>query len=203
MEIKLDGVGKRFNKDWIFRHLSFIVENGSALAVQGHNGSGKSTFLKLLLGYVVPSEGSIIYGLDKTDPPYKSIGFASPYLDLFEDLTLSETLDFNASFKGFIDGYKTVDILEKLGFEKIGDRLLRNFSSGMLQRVKLALAIFGDVELILLDEPCSNLDKKGIDWYNNQILNYKKDRTIVVCSNQQEEEFSFCTKSINIQDFKV
>ena len=93
------------------------------------------------------------------------------------------------------------EIIQLLGLEKSRQKEIRNFSSGMKQRLKLALAILSDVPCVLLDEPCSNLDRQGIAWYQELLSKYTLNRTLIICSNQ-EYEYEICDKSISIMDYK-
>jgi ABC-type multidrug transport system ATPase subunit len=204
MEISLKNVGRRFNKEWIFRSLSYEFSGGKKYAILGPNGSGKSTLLSLILGNLSPSEGMVKYHNQKEIPVehiYKNLSFAAPYLDLIEDFTLEETISFHFKFKTFYPGYNFEKILDLLGLVKAQDKALKHFSSGMKQRTKLALACCTDAPILLLDEPVSNLDQQGISWYLDLIDRFTNDKLVIIGSNQ-EIEYSFCDHTLQITDFK-
>jgi ABC-type multidrug transport system ATPase subunit len=203
MKISLKNVGRRFNKEWIFKNISCDFSNKS-YAILGPNGSGKSTFLSIILGNLTPSEGEIFYNQDKevaVENIYKYISFAAPYLDLIEEFTLQETIEFHFNFKKFAYGLNTNSIIDLLGLTKSKDKALKHFSSGMKQRTKLALACCADTPILILDEPTSNLDVQGIDWYLELMENFSRDKTILIGSNQNHE-YSFCTEQLKITDYK-
>jgi ABC-type multidrug transport system ATPase subunit len=123
-------------------------------------------------------------------------------LELVEEYTLTELIEHCAVYKPFLHDLNAKDIIEIAELKHAENKHLKNYSSGMKQRVKLAVAILADCPLLLLDEPASNLDKNAIDWYNQLITKYASAKTIVVCSNSVKEEFSFCTKELNVMDYK-
>lgn len=205
MEISLKNIGRRFNKEWIFKGIDFSFISKNNYAVLGPNGSGKSTLLSVVLGGLTPSEGDISYANPEqiqVEDIYEHISFAAPYLDLVEEFTLQETIDFHFQFKTYADGLNATAVLELLGLEKAQDKALKHFSSGMKQRTKLALACCANTPILILDEPTSNLDTQGIDWYLELIQNYAKNKMIIVGSNQ-EHEYSFCREKLNISDYKT
>ena len=116
-------------------------------------------------------------------------------------MTVREFLDFHKGFKPFLPGVTTDTIISTIGLEKAVNKQIRYYSSGMKQRVKLAQCIFSDTAIVLLDEPCTNLDKAGIELYDSLINAYCKNRLVVVSSND-EEEYKFCQLKINISDYK-
>lgn len=209
MKISLTNTGKRFNRDWIFRNLSYQFTEGNAYAITGPNGSGKSTLLQVIGGAMVASEGKIDYELPvngsqhSTDPEkaFQYISISAPYLELVEEMTAKEFLSFHAQFKPFIAAFTIDAILEKVGLKQAADKQIRYFSSGMKQRVKLAQAIFSDVPCVLLDEPCTNLDAKGIALYQQLIDEYCLEKLVIVSSND-ENEYGFCREILNIGDYK-
>jgi ABC-type multidrug transport system ATPase subunit len=204
MKIKLAGSGKRFNREWIFRDASLEFSSGTAYAITGPNGSGKSTLLQCIGGMLQLSEGSIEFSEQTIIPPesaYKQISFCAPYLDVIEEMTLVEFLAFHSSFKKFLPGVDTDSIIEILELKSAAGKQIRFYSSGMKQRVKLAQAFFSDTSVILLDEPCSNLDAKGIALYHSLVEGYGKDRILIVCSNDAVE-YSFCEQVYSIMDYK-
>lgn len=204
MEIILKKVGRRFNKEWIFKNIDYTFAQGKRYAILGPNGSGKSTLLSVLLGSLTPSEGELTYHNPKeirVEEIYQYISFAAPYLDLVEEFTLQETINFHFQFKDYADGLNAESVLELLGLEKSQDKALKHFSSGMKQRTKLALACCAATPLLILDEPTSNLDTQGIDWYLNLVEQYATSKMIIVGSNQQHE-YSFCNNQLSIADYK-
>lgn len=205
MRIALKDAGRRFNREWVFRNFSYEFNSAGKYAVLGPNGSGKSTLLSVILGNLSPSEGSIDYSDGKEIPVtqiYTRLSFAAPYVDLVEEFTLQETIDFHFKFKGFYPGLDAAGLMEILGLARSQDKALKYFSSGMKQRTKLVLACCTDSPLLLLDEPTSNLDKQGIDWYHELISKFTSDKLVVVGSNQ-ENEYSFCDNLIKITDYKA
>jgi len=205
MTISLSDAGKRYNRDWIFRHLHYTFEPGQSYAIIGPNGSGKSTLLQALSGSMMLNEGSAQYAIGNrqlaNDSVYRHVSICAPYLEVVEEMTLKEFLDFHHGFKPFLPGISNDFIITTLGLEKAVNKQIRYYSSGMKQRVKLGQCIFSDTPLVLLDERCTNLDAAGIELYHSLIENYCKDRLVVVSSND-EVEYQFCRSRINMNDFK-
>ncbi len=205
MKIDLTNVGKRYNREWIFRNLTFSFDIYKRYAITGPNGSGKSTLLQVIAGYTFYSEGEIKHSIfNKEIPPdkvYKNLSFSAPYLDLIEEMTLIEFFNFHDKMKGWISTLDTRQIIILLRLEKSAHKQIRNFSSGMKQRVKLAQAIFSDVPAVLLDEPTTNLDEEGIQLYNFLIEKYCEKRLVIISSNN-EMEYSFCEEMIDMMDYK-
>jgi ABC-type multidrug transport system ATPase subunit len=202
MEISATNIAKQYGNQWVFRHFSFQIDAGEKVAVLGRNGSGKSTLMQILCGFVSVNEGDLFWK-NKNKPIarqeiFKHLHLASPAMQLNLLFTLKETLLFQAKFKPWQKGLQEKDLALLLGLEKHLDKTLTHFSSGMLQRVKLGLAIFSDTPLLLLDEPCANLDAESVDWYQNMIQHFKGDRTILVASNENTEEYSFCGKILRV-----
>jgi ABC-type multidrug transport system ATPase subunit len=234
MKITLIDVGKRFNRDWIFRHINYEFTNGHSYAIIGPNGSGKSTLLQVIAGAMAESEGKMEYrmvdggwrmaggphiqakkseteaghqssvinqrSLD-IDKIYQHISITAPYMELIEEMSVTEFLQFHQIFKPFISGINVQKIIAEIGLEKSAHKHIRYYSSGMKQRVKLAQAIFSDAPVLLLDEPCTNLDEEGISLYHRLIKNYCADRIVIVSSND-EQEYGFCEMKVSIMDYK-
>jgi ABC-type multidrug transport system ATPase subunit len=205
MKISLTDAGKRFNRDWIFRHLDYEFSAGQSYAIVGPNGSGKSTLLQVLSGSMQVNEGIGEWSIDnkqlELEKVYNYISICAPYLEVVEEMTLIEFLNFHAGFKPFLSSITSEKIISILGLENAVNKQIRNYSSGMRQRVKLAQAVFSDVPVVLLDEPCTNLDSTGIQLYHSLINDYCKNRMVVVSSND-EVEHKFCREKLNINDYK-
>ncbi|MBC7655229.1 MAG: ATP-binding cassette domain-containing protein [Oligoflexus sp.] len=206
MRILLKQIGRRFNREWIFNHVDFTFESGKSYAILGINGSGKSTLLQVISGALTSSIGEISYTVDDkqiaVEELFKHFSLAAPYLDLIEEFTLLETLDFHFNFKKRINNLDNNDLVDLLDMQKSKNKQLKYFSSGMKQRVKLLLAFCSDTTLLLLDEPTANLDEQGIIWYLDLVKSFAvNDRLVIVCSNQAHE-YSFCDEQILVADYK-
>jgi ABC-type multidrug transport system ATPase subunit len=201
MRVKLNKVGKRFNKEWILRNLSLDIPSQSSLSITGANGSGKSTLIKLISAYMEPTSGNIQYFENKKTYPIESIpqsiGLAAPYVDLIEEFSLREHVEFHFKFRA--TPFSLDEIIARTNFQFSIDKKVQDFSSGMKQRLKLALAIFAKNKLLILDEPTSNLDQEGIEWYRDQILQKIGTCTIIVASNQRHE-YDFISKNIDLDN---
>ena len=205
MEIILENVGRRFNREWIFKNINYTFCSGNSYAILGINGSGKSTLLQILCGSLSPSQGKIAYQLNSkaidTENIFQQISIAAPYLELIEDFTLSEAIDFHFQFKKPLNKITPKEIIHLLGMESSKNKQVKYFSSGMKQRLKLVLAFLSDTPLLFLDEPCSNLDNQGIGWYHQLVRAYSNNKLVIVCSNQ-EVEYDFCQNQLKIADYK-
>jgi len=203
MQILLNSVGKRYHREWIFKQLSYTFNAGKSYAITGANGSGKSTLLQIIAGSMEVSNGTINYLNNNKNLSgeniYKEIAIAAPYLDVIDEMTVTEFLQFHTAFKEFILPLPT--IIETVGLQNAANKQIRYYSSGMKQRVKLAQAIFTKSVVLLLDEPCTNLDKAGFQLYYQLIEKYCSQKLVIVCSND-ENEINFCTERLNIMDWK-
>lgn len=205
MQITLENIGRRFNREWIFRNVGYTFTQGESYAVLGPNGSGKSTLLQILNGSLTPSEGKISYTVDNkpldVEKVYQDLSLAAPYLELIEEFSLREMVDFHFKFKPYLSGIDRDNLIGLLGMQKSANKAVKYFSSGMKQRLKLALAFCSDTKILMLDEPTSNLDNQGVDWYLNLIQEFSQNRLTIVCSNQHHE-YSFCRHQLNVVDYK-
>ena len=218
MKVSLTDAGKRFNRDWIFRHLTYEFKRSNSYAIIGPNGSGKSTLLQVLSGSMQASEGTVEFGVGSgesfggrrladgaagvnAEEIFNHVSICAPYLEVVEEMTLKEFLEFHHHFKPFLSSVTVDSIISILGLEKAVNKQIRYYSSGMKQRVKLAQAIFSDTSILLLDEPCTNFDLTGIELYHRLVNEYCQNRLVIVSSND-EVEYRFCKERINISDYK-
>jgi ABC-type multidrug transport system ATPase subunit len=255
MNIQLTDAGKRFNRDWIFRHVNYTFEQGRYYAITGPNGSGKSTLLQTISGAIAPSEGTVEYRMNnkhetansesgvtephkkqrtwkreweiskeknqilttqlktenqkletsnpglQTENIFNHIAIVAPYLEVIEEMTATEFLNFHASFKRLLPTISVNEILEIVGLKTAAHKQIRFYSSGMKQRIKIVQAIFSDVPILLLDEPCTNLDASGYDLYHELINTYCKERLVIVSSNDANE-YSFCEEKLSMSNYK-
>ena len=201
--IVLEGLQKKFGKQHILQDVSHTFQTGSKTVILGSNGSGKSTLIKILSGALEATEGAPTYSFEGNTITAKSIGLhvgiAAPYVALNPMFSLKETLAFHEQFCPFPEGFKLTDWLYKAGLAAHEDKRLSTFSSGMLQRVRLLLAVANERPLLLLDEPLSNLDAEGVQFYSELIRSFALSKTIIVGSNYQEDEYDFCTNELLLE----
>ncbi len=205
MKITLADIGKKYNRDWIFRHVDFEFESHKTYALTGNNGSGKSTLLQVIYAFQTSSEGSITYQLDNKPLEEENlssyVAFAAPYLELMEEFTLLEMLKFHFSFKPCLPGFTFNEIVKNCGLDGNQNKAIKFFSSGMKQRIKLILAFYSDTPLLLFDEPTTNFDDNGINWYRNLLLSQHHKRTILISSNQSIE-YDIADGILHIDNYK-
>lgn len=200
-QIQLENCGKRFNRNWIFRDFNHTFSDGNAYAILGANGSGKSTLLQCIAGYMSLSKGKIAFTHNSKpvdeERKYLHLSLASPFLELIEEFTLRETIDFHFKMKQLAFLNDKAQISDVTGLGHSLDKQLKFFSSGMKQRVKIALAVFSNTPVLMLDEPCTNFDAQGIAWYRDLMEQYTKNRLVLVASNQAHE-YDFCQEIIEV-----
>ena len=204
--VRFFNAGKRYNREWIFRHCSYEFNSGKTYAITGPNGSGKSTLLQVIAGATLHNEGTIEFHngqrTTNNEQHYSNISIAAPYLELIEEMTAKEMLQFHSKFKPLIQSLSIEEILKIVGLENAINKQIRYFSSGMKQRLKLAQAFFSNAPVLLLDEPTTNLDADGITLYHTLISNYTKDKLVIVSSNVKQE-YDFCEEVIEIENYKT
>lgn len=206
MKIYLKHISKRYHHHWIFKKISYVFEGNGIYAILGANGSGKSTLLRIIGGMQAFNAGELIYSSEDTTtlPPekiFEKISYCAPGMDLIEELSLTEFLKFHFSFKEIIPGYSIERVIEEMQLSGAAHKLLRDFSSGMKQRAKLAQAFFSDTPCLLLDEPCSNLDQQGVDLYQKCLRDHTKGRMTIIASNDPRE-YQGAQIALTMDDFK-
>jgi ABC-type multidrug transport system ATPase subunit len=202
-KIVTKNVGKQFGREWIFKNFSFDFHENQSYAITGSNGSGKSTLMKILAGIIPATIGEVdyVYNEKKVDSQdwFKDLAIAAPYLELVEEFSLREMIDFHTNFKKL--SVKRDELIKKLEFQKSTHKPIKFFSSGMKQKLKLALAMYAESKILFLDEPTANLDEKNINWYIENIKEVSANKVLIICSNQQYE-YNFCNQVVNLMLFK-
>lgn len=196
MGLELISLSKSFGTKEVIPEWNIKWESGARIGILGNNGSGKSTFLKLISGQLSPSSGKILI----SDLPEENLSlnnsYCSPHLELFKQFTVKEHFEYHNLLKPLRPGNSINDI--GIASNDL-NKPLSSFSSGMKQRVKLALSIFSNSPLLLLDEPTSHLDSEGVQWYQECLSSNLfpstefKDRILIVASNHRQEETYNCT----------
>lgn len=206
MRIELRDIGRRFGEQTIFSGITANFEQGEKWAILGGNGSGKSTLIKIIYGALMPSTGSVTHlKKEKALEGFalaQACSIAGPYLELIEELSVRDFLSTYQKFRSFCRGYQSEDILAMAKLEDAAGKSIRNLSSGMKQRLRLSLALGSASEVVLLDEPTSNLDPEGVDWYQKLLENELGGRTLLVGSNFSDTETFLCEPTLSLKQYK-
>lgn len=200
ISIHLQSVSKKFHQQYLYKDLNLNILPKDKIVITGNNGSGKSTLLKIIAGLMSPNNGQVKYycgeKLIEKEKWHQYISVAAPYMSLIDDFNIYEIIRHIKVFREFYYDEKTmIDVLE---LNKHLNKPFKQFSSGMKQRVRLLLAIMDKAPVLLLDEPCSNLDANGIKWYSDLINKVVDNKTIIVFSNSQPQEYFFCDKHFDL-----
>ncbi len=199
MKIIATGIHKKFRQEWVFKALNYTFESGKSYAIVGQNGAGKSTLLKTLAQYSLPNKGTVEFEGIKDDVN-KQISFAAPYSELIEEFTLRELLKFLVQID-FLDARWDFNAFTTfIDLRPSETKYIKNFSSGMRQKVKLGVALAADRPILCLDEPTSNLDETAKNWFY-QALESQRHKLILIASNEKAE-IDLCTDSLAIADYK-
>jgi heme ABC exporter ATP-binding subunit CcmA len=184
------------------RNLNLEIAPGQAVALAGHNGSGKTTFLRIAAGLTRPTSGKIYIGAEEVSGPGKrgNAGFVAHQTMLYDELTAEENLLLFARLKGIAEPARRADeALAQAGLAERRDSLVRTFSRGMRQRLTLARALLEGAPLLLLDEPGTGLDTPGILWLADTLRRLREEGyTIVMSLHGQAELACIATRAIRL-----
>lgn len=198
--LRVKNLAKRYNDQWVFKSIELTVHASEKVAILGANGSGKTTLMKILAGFVYPTSGEILWneGENKIESP--EFSYSSPYIDLFEHLSVMEHVAFHFKQKQVLNDLALSEILELGNLAYYRDSRISQLSSGLRQRLKNILAIFSQTEVLFLDEPCSNLDDENVLLYQKLVQDYAKGRMVFIASNNPMEYELLCTKEYKIEN---
>jgi ABC-type multidrug transport system ATPase subunit len=202
LQISLQNVSKRYERQWLFKDVHVEINQGDRLAILGPNGSGKSTFLKLICGYVRPSSGDIYWRNLEILPIeqwHAHFSYCAPYLDLIEEFSLNEMVSFHFELKMIRPHVDLDNLLSLAQLSLHKKKQISGFSSGMKQRLKLILSLSSEAQIYFLDEPTTNLDEQGKQLYLQLVNELPEDKTVIVASNDRNE-YDYCTNRINIPE---
>lgn len=195
LSLHADRLARSFNRRLIFQDVSFNLGSGQALLVAGRNGSGKSTLVKIICGVLSPTQGSVrIEGADTVDRR-NAIGVVSPYLQVYDEFSAMENLALSMNVRGLrADTAHQTALLERMALSSSRTDPVRTYSSGMKQRLKLALALAHRPGILMLDEPMANLDADGIRIVRTIMEEHRRGGILIVATNDQTDLQRFDTK---------
>lgn len=206
MQIHVEHLCKRFQLNWIFKDIQFEFLVPKIYGIAGPNGSGKSTLLQILAGLIPPSKGKVIYKVEGALVPedewYKFISYAAPYAEVYDYLTVTELLKHHQNFRSFYKDINTENFIKLSYLQGHEQKWIKSFSSGMKQRLRLALAILTESKVLFLDEPLTNLDEQAIEWYQNLLTRFAKDRLVIIASNDRED-FAYVNEVLDLRSFNL
>jgi ABC-type multidrug transport system ATPase subunit len=204
--LTLNKLTKIFGRRLVFKEIDFEITAGKVYGIAGSNGSGKSTLSKIIIGISSPTSGKVIHKHDakelKPEELHNHVGFVSPYLVLYDEFTSEENLKHFADIRGIkYDAERIKTLLNDFNLYDRRNDLLKGYSSGMKQRMKFIFAMQHNPEMLILDEPTSNLDNKGKDKVYELINRDKADKLTIIASNE-DADLALCDEVLNVEDYK-
>lgn len=199
-------LNKSFGRRLIFNDLNFKFEKQGVYGISGPNGSGKSTLVKIIAGIIGASKGKIIHTYNdkilNEDNLHNHLGFVSPYLVLYEEFSTLENLKLFADIRGVDFNNQRVEyLLNKFLLLKRKDDLLKTYSSGMKQRVKFIFALMHSPQLLIFDEPTSNLDEEGKNSVYEIVKEESKNNIVIIASNERND-LDLCNEIVYLEKYK-
>ncbi len=192
MELTAKRIVKRFGHFLVLKNISLKISSGSAIAITGPNGSGKTTLVKILCNLMAPTRGEVIYQKDgkkiERENIFQYIGLVGPYLQLYQELSAQENIDFFARMRNLKNySARVKQLMELFNLSGREHDAVKTYSSGMQQRLKYVCALLHEPEVLFVDEPRSNLDQAGIEAVYSILREQKKDKILVISTNDQED----------------
>ncbi len=204
--LEIKNLSKNFGRRLIFQNINYSISSNTVLGISGNNGSGKSTFMKIIAGVLSPNKGQIVHllnGIKITgDELFNHIGFVSPYLILYEEFSAEENLKIFSKIRGIKYDSEYIRMLfGKMNLYNRRKDIVKTYSSGMKQRLKYVFALMHKPGLLLLDEPTSNLDSEGKDSVYTILDEYSKNHIVIIASNE-EQDLRMCGDIIYLENYK-
>ncbi len=200
MHISVENISKRYTTGWVLKEFSLQIPSKSKIAITGPNGSGKSTLIQIIAGYLSFTKGDVIYSYkDKTihrDNIYQHVSMSAAYAELDEEFSPTEIFKHYSQFKRFVIT-EVKEFLDLVDLKRERNQSISSFSSGMKQRLSIGLACCMDVPLLIMDEPTSFLDEQRKSWYQDMLINFAQDKTVIIASNDPLD-YSICDEVISV-----
>jgi heme exporter protein A len=199
-------LSKLFGRRLIFKDINFSWNEKGIFGISGPNGSGKSTLVKIVAGLIAASSGKIFHknsnGEIIPEKLHNHIGFVSPYLVLYEEFSAWENLKIFAKIRGVnFDEQKVIYYLSQFLLESRKNDLVKTYSSGMKQRLKFIFALMHSPEVLIFDEPTSNLDEEGKKVVYDIVREEGKTRIVIIASNEGKD-LELCSEVLLLEKFK-
>ena len=204
MSILVDNVSKVFGTQRALNGVSLTLDRGEVVGLLGPNGAGKSTLMRLITGYLPPTEGRVeVCGFDVMDAPLETkrrVGYLPERNPVHEDMYVREYLQFVAGVHGVKDkAQRVASVIEEVGLTPEVHKQIGQLSKGYRQRVGLAQALIHDPEVLILDEPTSGLDPNQLVDIRALIRRLGQDRTVILSTHIMQEVEAMCDRVVLIR----
>jgi len=204
-KLTLQNLTKSFGRRLIFKDINAEFNSGNIYGFAGSNGSGKSTLAKIVAGVISPTNGKVIHTLNgkiiNSENLHEHLGFVSPYLILYDEFSAEENILHFLKIRGLtVDKEKLKLLFSEFNLYDRKNDLLKEYSSGMKQRIKFIFALIHNPSLLIFDEPTSNLDSNGKDTVYKIIEEAAKSKLVILASNEKSD-LSLCQNTIFVEEF--
>ncbi len=206
-KIELKDLTKNFGRRLIFKGINRVFSEPGVYGISGPNGSGKSTIVKIFCGILSPNSGKITHTHNGKEVEanhwYRHIGFVSPYLVLYDEFTAEENIAFFSAIREInFDKERSDNLFSVFGIQDRKDDLVKTYSSGMKQRLKYIAALYHNPEVLIFDEPTSNLDESGKETVYKVIRDLSANKIVFLASNEKED-ISLCKETLDLKQYKA
>jgi ABC-type multidrug transport system ATPase subunit len=200
ISLRINNLSKKFNDQWVLKSVNLNIYPYEKIAILGANGTGKSTLLKIIAGFLYFDSGEIEWTDADQNKSEIQFSYSAPYIDLFEQLTIQEHLEFHFKQKALLEGITLQEVMDLSDLNAHKHKTLKQLSSGIKQRFKNALAIFSSGQVLFLDEPTTNLDEENIRLYQTLLKDHSKQKMVLIASNNSVEYDFICNKEFRIEN---
>lgn len=205
-KLEIKNLSKIFGQRIIFQNINYSIHSNFVLGISGSNGSGKSTLVKIIAGVLSPTKGNVNHFVNGEKIDYEMlfnfIGFVSPYLILYEEFSAEENLKIISKIRGIkYEAEYIKELLAKMNLYSRRKDIVKTYSSGMKQRLKFIFALMHRPNLLILDEPTSNLDNEGKESVYSIIKDYSLKNIVIIASNE-EQDLAHCNEILFLEKYK-
>lgn len=205
--IVIDNVSKTLKGNRVLDHIDYVFEEGKIYGLFGRNGCGKTMFLRMIAGLIIPDEGTVTIDgkvLHKNISFPESTGIVIEHMEMLPEYSAYDNLKILAKINKIVNDEDIIKVMQDVGLDPYSKKKVRKYSLGMKQRLNIAQAIFENQKIILLDEPTNAIDEDGIQLIYEKLKELRADgATIIMATHNKEDIEELCDEIIRIDGGRI